>query len=86
MKGNARRGDCHRAPRQAGDVDAYAGATRPRLAMTPDAMFNIASMTKPMTAVAALKLVRAGQTADRRSAGKIFSEIRRHARGGAGCR
>ena len=35
--------------------------------MTNDTIFNIASMTKPMTAVGALQLLRAGQAPDRRS-------------------
>ena len=48
--------------------------------MTTDAIFNIASMTKPMIVGRRAAALRAGQAADGRSAGEIFSEVRRHAR------
>ena len=52
--------------------------------MTTDAIFNIASMTKPMTAVGGPAALRAGQAPDGRAAREIFSEIRGHAVGGDG--
>ena len=52
------------------------------VAMTKDTIFNIASMTKPMVALAALQIAGARQAPGRRSAVEIFSEVRRH----SGCR
>ena len=46
------------------------------VAMTKDTIFNIASMTKPMVALAALQLHERGQASDRRSALEILPEVR----------
>ena len=67
-------------------LDAYGWRDKAAgVAMTTDTIFNIASMTKPMTAVGRPDAVRAGQNPDRRSPQQIFPEIRRHARRGARC-
>ena len=62
-------------------LDAYGWRDKAAgVAMTTDTIFNIASMTKPMTTGRRADAVRAGQAPDRRSLGKIFSEIRRRPR------
>ena len=47
--------------------------------MTTDAIFNIASMTKPMTAVGALQLYEQGKLLMDEPLAKYFPEIRGHA-------
>ena len=60
-------------------------ATRRRgVAMTADSLFNIASMTKPVTAVAALQLYEQGRLLIDDPLSKYFPKFARHARRGAG--
>ena len=61
--------------------DKVAGAP-----MTTDAIFNIASMTKPLVAVAALQLYEQGKLLMDEPLAKYFPKVRRHAGRGDECR